>query len=414
MTAAALVEHGTVDDGYILPIERAVIGGVLLEGPYRLPPLMATEFFLGSHRLIWDTILTLDHEGLGVNVLTVRARLATGGEFHDGVLAHCYEDGSIAAHLPSYAAMVRTAARERLLRALGVELQAQGLAEADIRRRLDDLPGPLTSAIYDPADDWRTIVGRWTSQPIRTGLTALDRLAGGLRPGVFIVVGGRTSQGKTAFLTHLANAFAVNGSRVEYLTLEESREAIVRRLVANRTGVSILRLTDGTVDASEFQYAESAVRAMQDVGPTVTGVEHLRAIDEETAVGMVAASRADIVIVDHLQQITTKDQSRVYGLERVVKRLHAATLRDGKILLCGAQLGRDMDDPPRPPRLSDLRDSASIEIAARQVWLLYWPCKHKRERAETDYELFVAKHSDGATGPLSLHFEAWCGRFRDA
>ena len=404
----------SVHDGYILPIERAVIGGILLEGTDRLPPLMPSEFFLDAHRVIWETILMLEGEGHGVNVLTLRARLAVTGAFHDDVLAHCYEDGAIAAHLPSYARMVREAARTRMLRAFGVELHAQGLSEEEVRRRLDDLPGLLTSALVDPADDWKAIVGGWAGKRLKTALRGLDGLAGGLSPGVFVVVAGKTSHGKTGFLVHLAGVFAGGGHSVEYLPLEESRLAIHRRLVANRAGLSIARLTDGTLSASEFQQAEDAVRWLQDVPLRLTGVEHLRAIDEDTVVGMVAASTASVVIVDHLQQITTRDESRVYGLERVTKRLHAVALRDGKVLLVAAQLGRAMDDPPRPPRLSDIRDSAAIENSARQVWLLYWPCKHKLERPATEYELYVAKHSDGPTGMVALHFEATSGRFGDA
>lgn len=403
----------SLDAAEILPVERAVIGCVLLEGSVRIPPLLPQEFYLDAHRTIWETILTTDAEGLGVNVLIVRARMAQAGERHDGVLALCYEDGSIAAHLPGYARLVREAARERMLRALGMELQAQGLTEDEIRRRLDDLPGPLTSAIFDPADDWQTIVGRWSGKRILTGLRDLDAMAGGLPPGTFVVIGGRTSMGKTSLLTHLANVLAEARHPVEYLTLEESRESIVRRLIANRAGLSIARLVDGTLFGDEFARSQTAVRWLQDIPLRVTGVEHLRAIDEDTVVGMVAASTAAVVIVDHLQQITTKDQSRVYGLERVVKRLHASALRDGKVLLCGAQLGRDMDNPPRPPRLSDLRDSASIEIAARQVWLLYWGCKHDRNVDPGKYEVFVAKHSDGPTGVVSLHFDAITGRFAD-
>ena len=198
----------SLDAAEILPVERAVIGCVLLEGSVRIPPLLPQEFYLDAHRTIWETILTTDAEGLGVNVLIVRARMAQAGARHDGVLALCYEDGSIAAHLPGYARLVREAARERMLRALGMELQAQGLTENEIRRRLDDLPGPLTSALFDPADDWQTIVGRWSGKRILTGLRDLDAMAGGLPPGTFVVIGGRTSMGKTSLLTHLANVLA--------------------------------------------------------------------------------------------------------------------------------------------------------------------------------------------------------------
>jgi replicative DNA helicase len=289
------------------------------------------------------------------------------------------------------------------------------LTEREVRERLDQLPADLLSVSeYDPALDWSAIVARWRGQRVMTGLRDLDRMAGGLMPGTFIVIGGRTSHGKTAMLVHLSVAFAEAGIDTEIVTLEEPHEAITRRAVATRSGVSIRRLTDGQMIGNEFPRSEEAVRWLQEQPWRVTGVEHLRSSDEDAVVGLVSSSTARCVLVDHLQKITTRDESRQYGIERVTNRLQAIALRDGKLLIVGAQLGRGMDDPPRRPRLNDLRDSGAIEQAARQVWLLYWPSRHKPEMDGRLYELGIAKHSDGPSGWLNLRFDAVCGRFLDA
>jgi replicative DNA helicase len=411
------VVDGALADGKILPVERAVIGAVLLEGAVRIPPLVPEEFWLDRCRLTWQTIKELEAEGIDVDVLTVTHRLTERGELETvggpAFLAQCMEEASILVHLPTYAELVRSAARERMKRALGLELQREGLSDDEIIARLAELPGPLAAPLFDPAVNWRSIVASWERGHIATTFRDLDTLTGGLTAGDFIVVGGRTSHGKTSWMTQLALSLAIAGTTVSYVTLEESSDAIVQRLVSNLTGISNRRLKDGTLSRPEFQEAERAVQRLQGLPLTVTGLEHIRTLEENDVVASISASTAPVVVVDHLQQITTRDQSRVYGLERVLKRLQSLALRDRKILLLGAQLNRETEARQGPPRLSDLRDCGAIEQAARLVLLLYWPNKHDEKRDPTDYELYVSKQSLGGTGLVQLRFEPWCGRFTE-
>jgi len=415
-------EHRTVvddalADGKILPVERAIIGAVLLEGAVRIPPLLPEEFWHEGHRLIWLAIKDLEAEGTGVDVLTVSYRLTDRDEFETAggpaLLAQCVQEAAIAVYLPDYAALVRSAARERLKRQIGLELQDKGLSDDEIIARLSELPGPLAAPLFDPAVNWRAIVASWERGRIATTFRDLDAMTGGLTPGDFIVVGGRTSHGKTSWLIHFALHRAILDTAVDYITLEESSDAIVQRVVGNLTGIANRRLKDGSISENEFRETERAVQRFQGLPLTVIGLDHIRTLEENAVIAAVSASTAPVVIVDHLQQITTRDQSRVYGLERVLKRLQSVALRDQKILLLAAQLNRETEARQGPPRLSDLRDCGAIEQAGRHVWLLYWPSKHDEKRDQTDYELYVAKQNLGGTGLVRLRFEAWCGRFAD-
>lgn len=402
----------------VLGAERALIGGMLLpDVAATLPPLRPEEFFADRHRVIWKTIIDMDVHGERAGLISLATELeargdleAAGGAAH---LALCVQEACLDFHLLTFARQIRDAARERTLRALGLELQQQNLTPAQITERLEDLPGPLTTAIFDPAHNWQRIVASWDQALITTGLHALDALTVGITPGELMVIAGRTSHGKTAFALDLTLRLATAGVAVDFVTLEETADAIVRRLVANRTGLPLWRLKKGELAATDFADAEHAVAQLQALPLTVTALDTIRTLDESSVVAVVASSKAPVVILDHLQKIHTSGDSRVYGLERVLNRLHAVGLKHQRAIIVNAQLSREMDAQKRPPELRDLRDSGATEQSARQVWLLYWPAKQYQDRLPNEYELYVAKNNDGGTGVVRLDFDATCGRFSE-
>jgi replicative DNA helicase len=414
-----LIERQAVlNEADILPLERAVIGGVLYANSTRIPPLLSTEFFADYHRVIWDIIVTIADRNEIPDLPTVHGDLVLGGQLAaaggPAHLALCCEEGAPAIYVTQYARQIREAARRRAVRVLGADLVSQGFTDAEIAERLDALPGPLTSAIFDPGEAWQRIQAGWGEARVCLGLGSLDTLTGGLGRGEMIVVAGRTSHGKTAFTVDAALRMAKAGIPVEILTLEETQEAITRRLLSSLAGVETRRLKSGALAPSDFSSADEAVLRLTSLPLVVTGVESVRAIDEASVLGVVGQSDATVVMVDHLQKIATRDESRVYGLERVLNRLHADAIKNHRVVWVNAQLNRETDVRKGPPELSDLRDSGAIEILARQVWMLYWPVKHNSERHPREYELYVRKNSEGGTGVVPLSFDAARGRFAAA
>jgi len=138
----------------------------------------------------------------------------------------------------------------------------------------------------------------------------------------------------------------------------------------------------------------------------------LRKMSEARVVAAVTASTAQVVVVDHIQQIPTPEaQSRAYGLEGLLSRLAHTATRTQKVVMVAAQLNRGIETRRDEPTLADLRDSGALEQIARQVWLLYWPSRHDPNRDPQDFLINVAKHSEGATGKIALHWDSRTGRF---
>lgn len=405
-----------------LACERALIGAALC-GMDPLPPLLAEEFYLERHRRIWAACQAVTDLDGRCTAPTVAAYLHQRGELEEAGgpvhLALCLDEGCTVTPLAGPARVIRDLARKRAVIRLGTEIAQEGyepgdpLAEAELQRRLAALPGPLAQAIWDPLEAWQRIRARWGEDGVRAGWGPLDRMTGGMWPGELIIVAGRTSHAKTAFAAAAALRMALDGGiGVDVLTLEDPVPAMTRRLVSGLTGISFRRLRTGALTESEIERAAHAVAQLARLPIRVTGVDRHGQSSEDGVLGLLAQTTGQVVILDHLQRVWTRDQSRAYGLERVLGRIHAHVQRTGQVAWVNCQLNRQVESrKDGRPVLADLRDSGAIEILARQVWLLSWPHKWDTARDRRDYLIDVAKNSEGPTGEVPMRWDSTSGRF---
>jgi replicative DNA helicase len=431
---SALLAESSIGDGGIIGCEEALIGCILVAQPgtslaiAELPNLTAYDFFLERHRLLWEAIEACWQRDKDARLSVVVGELKNTGHLESvGIenLLREYLEG--VAHVPVYlgplAKQIREASVRRATKELVANLFEQALAEgltpeAAMRQAqalFDGIPRDSMEDL-DPAVEWLEDLDA-PKAPVGTGLSTLDASAM-LMPGELVVVGGRTSHGKTAFCTAIAWSMAESGHRVAYITLEDSGQQIVRRIQSIITGIRSERLlSPATLSEPEFAAADAAIRRIQDSGLMVFDLLRLGSSSEETVLRAVQTIDAEVVFVDYLQRISSgnRQQNRVYGLESICNGLQTAAAKLGRVVIAGCQLSRGVDqDGGRTPILTDLRDSGAIEQTARQVWLLYWPWKQNQEEYEAShYELIVAKQSKGKTGAFGLKFDASTGRFAE-
>lgn len=393
-------------------VERSLLGGCLLDtrGCREWPQLQAGYFYLERHQQLWDTMLELTEVTDRPDALMVGHELQRKGiVFEEGgnlaYLAGILEAGTACVDLQRYGELVRRAAAERdrvrLASALLANPEGSEQVEA-ILRSLEEQPGrsePLT-AVFPRLETRRT------DTVYETGMELLD-----IRAGQVLVVGGRTSHGKTAFMVDLAKRLARQDYRVDYVTLEDPAEAIAARMIAGDSGKTLYY-----VRYSRLSGLDEERNSLEMLPITVTSVPGCR---EAAVIGAVAASEGEIVFLDHLQQIgleESSDDSRNRTIERIMGRLSAWARRDHKAIVLGCQLNREMEKTKREPTLADLKDSGSIEQAARAVWLVYWPAKHKVDPTEAQKREFVVKIEKASEGPTlrrHLKWEPRSGRFYD-
>lgn len=404
-----------------LACERALIGAVLC-GMDTLPPLLPTEFYKEAHRKIWAACRTVDELDGRCTLPTVAAYLQQEGELAEvggpAHLAQCMDEGCAVTPLTGLARVIRDQARKRDMIRIGTDMVASGyepgsaMAESELQARLAQLPGPIAQGIWDPVETWVKIQTRWGEDSLETGWGPLDKITGGLWPGELLIIAARTSHGKTSYSTAAALRMAASGIAVDIITLEDPVEAIERRLVANLTGIHGRRLRQGPLTERERRTADLAVARLATYPLTVTGIDRHGQASEDGVLGLLAHARGQVVILDHLQRVLTRDQSRAYALERVLGKIHAHVQRTGQVAWVNCQLNRNVEArKDGQPTLADLRDSGAIEILARQVWLLAWPIKWDNKRDAKDFQVVVAKNADGATGVAEMRWQAATGRF---
>jgi replicative DNA helicase len=197
---------------------------------------------------------------------------------------------------------------------------------------------------------------------------------------------------------------------VDYLSLEERRPDIVNKWIAQETGIPVWKLMrEKQLDHEDWVLAEQAAKKLDALALRAYSI---RSHHEADIIAAVAASKAAVVFIDHVQQIITPaDEPRAYALERIMNRLVAIAVADNKVIFAAAQINRAIDSRKSAPDLNDLRDSGALEHVPRQVWFVYWPAKYHADRQPYEFELHIAKAAVGPIGPVLMTWEPQCGRF---
>lgn len=411
MASSVEVHSDQIADGY----ERALLAGLMWDPEHSLPPLLADEFFLERHRTLWTAMSELVDLGVGHALPAVTEHLRQQGRLEEAGglvgLVTLFEEGwlAIPSLLTGYAERIRAAATARAVRRLGEELAATGMPAGEIQDRLDALPAPVSLA--SPRDRWREVQARWGKSGLQIGLPDVDRKLGGLFPGDLVVVGGRTSHGKTAALVSMAlHAVVQEGFAVAYLTLEMSAAAIFRRFLGARAHLRLVALRGGALGPSEFELADQTAEWLSQQPIAILDAADLRGKGADRLLLAAGAAEAPVIVIDHLQEVVTEaGESRAYELGRFVGGLKDVAIRRGKVIFLAAQLLRQADER-RGPALASLKESGGIEEKADVVLLLDYPIKRGVKNAgEEDLIVYVAKNRDGGTGRVRARILAEYG-----
>ena len=116
----------------------------------------------------------------------------------------------------------------------------------------------------------------------------------------------------------------------------------------------------------------------------------------------------DLVVVDYLQLMTTSKNydSMVNQVTEISRSLKSLAKELNVPVLALSQLSRAIESRGGKPRLSDLRDSGSIEQDADVVIFIHREDKGKDESEKTNVaELLIEKHRNGPTGRVELYFD---------
>ena len=421
-------------------LESVILGACLTETTAmvlvgdKLSPEMFYETKFGE---IYSALLSMYHSGKAIDLVTVRAELASRGKLE--AVGGAYElvrlAGRVAssAHLEYHTLILRQMyIRREMIAGLHTLLASAADESVDLSDALADLhrlAGHLESGavsnnclrdmerlMQDTLEqmDKRVENNRNGITGIPTGLRELDRLTAGWQQGDLNIIAARPSVGKTAFALHLALAAGRAGKHVLVNSLEMQGERLGDRwLCAQAANVDAGHLKTGLLDAGERQQALEAARLLSalpvyvDDNPKMS-MDHIRS----SALLQKSKGRCDLLIIDYLQLCEMKSGQKNRNREQEVAeasrkaKLIAKELDVPVILLC--QLNRECEmRADKRPALSDLRESGAIEQDADVVMLLYRPALYgltSERRSKFPSEglgmVILAKHRNGETGDV--------------
>lgn len=413
--------------------EKAVLGCVLLRNECldEMAGLSEDDFYSPVNRLVYVAVKDMRHKAKAIDAVTLTKALGAkrveeiGGPAYIGELL---ESVPHAAHANYYADIISQASRRRKLieAAQSAMIAAYGTAEtadivADCETRLhaileSEAAGESVS-VRDALEDVFHRLDTNAPAGLPMGWDDLDELYQ-LQPGDLVIVAARPSMGKTGLAANIAINVAKRKKAVLLFSLEQTRVDMASRLLSTWSRVSGLKINrmEPISDGERGQLLEEA-GGLSDLP---IGIDD----DPSTTVGKIAAKARlwkrrhglELLVIDYLQLIEPEDKriNREQQVSIISRSLKKLGMQLEIPVVCLAQLNRLSENRPgNVPKLSDLRESGSLEQDASCVILIHRPEYYNETDRPGEADLHVAKNRNGRTGVVKLQFEKSTISFRD-
>lgn len=419
-------------------MERALLGALMLSpnAMYEVIDLVGVDsFYAGKHRMIYDTMITLHSKGEPIDVVTVSGKLKERKQLNDiggaAYLAELVNSAASPGSARHYAQSVQTKFILRALIDAAAKIGELGFQEdRDIESVLDEAQTAVFSVTQTPmlqsfssikdelAEAWERLEklqkhGGMT-RGVPTGFPGLDNLLAGFQKSDLIILAARPSVGKTSLALDIARHSAVKyKTSVGIFSLEMSSQQLVDRMLSAQAGVNSWKLRTGKIkEGDDFarlqdgmsELAEAPIYIDDKPGATVLSMRSVaRRLKMERNLGLL--------IIDYLQLITPSQMragdSTVQQVTEISRALKGMARELDVPVLALSQLSRAVEQRGGRPRLSDLRDSGSIEQDADVVMFIHREDKRGGENTEKTgiAEILVEKHRNGPVGKVDLRFD---------
>ena len=402
--------------------------------------LNVDNFYSDAHQKIYKAMIVLYEAGKPVDLVVLTEALKQANQIDDvggyGALAELWDAAPTAANAVHYAHIVRDRSIVRSLINVGNEIlrdaydqvgPADELLHQATGKMLDVAERGVTGRVYgmdkmleetfDRIDQRQTRGGSSISG-ISSGYPDLDEVTAGFQNSEMIIIAARPSVGKTAFALNLIRNIAVDEkSTVLFCSLEQSRVEIVERLLCSHARVDAQKLRKGLMNAEDMERLIAASGVMRNAKIF---------IDDSPGQGMlrIAANarrlklRNDLkmVVIDYLQLIEPENRRdpRQEQVAQISRRLKGLARELSIPVIALAQVNRSSEDrQDHKPRLSDLRESGSIEQDADTVILLHRPERFEPGQHEGLTEVIIGKQRNGPVGEITLTFNKNMMRFEN-
>ncbi|MBP8303568.1 MAG: replicative DNA helicase [Phycisphaerae bacterium] len=431
-----------------LAAEAAVLGSMIIDPScigQVVEVLKRGAFYRLEHQLIFDALVHLyqNQHGEAIDGIVLRDELerrhqmeAVGGVEY---LTKIVESVPSSANVLYYTQIVVDKALLRQLIAAATETLQQAYDQAsDVTQILDQAEQRVFAVtekkVCTSAESLKDLVARAYEliekregthiTGLSTGFHELDDMTCGLQPGEMIIVAGRPSMGKTSLALNIAEHIGVvEKIPIAIFSLEMSKQVLAERFLCSQSGIDAQLVRKGMLSTEHYQKLVEACGVLSDAPIFIDDTSTLSPLElRAKARRLRNLYGIQAIVVDYLQLMhlgqggVESRQQEISTISRYIKGL-ARELNVPVMVL--SQLNRSPEGREgHRPRMSDLRESGSIEQDADLIVLL-----HREDyyhRGEPDYsetntaELILAKQRNGPTGTVKLVFRERYTRFENA
>ncbi len=429
--------------------ERSILAAILLDNTLydqAAENLSPDDFSLDAHRRIYSRMRDLQETGRPVDMITLVEELDRRKEVEAiGGVAYLSSLIDGVPERPSIEHYVRIVRNKALLRGL-INVAQNAIAEAiEHADEAEEVLGRAEQAIFQLSEN--RIAQGFMNIPaiiknsfgsleelidrgqeitgLATHYTLLDKLTSGLQPSDLVIIAARPSMGKTAFAMNIAeNAAVLDGKVVGVFSLEMSREALLKRMLASHAQVDSKELNQGFLSKDDKR---KLVRAVEELMQSKLYIDDTPGISVSEMRAKARRLRQteglDLLIVDYLQLMSavpiggkrfenrTQEVSAISrGLKALAKELKVPVVALSQLSRAPESRGGD-----HRPQLSDLRESGSIEQDADVVAFIFREEVYKKDDPDLDgmAELIIAKQRNGPTDTIKMAFIKRYTRFEN-
>lgn len=433
-------------------IEESVLGALMLERDALstvIDILHPESFYKEEHQEIYGSIIELFNNSQPVDIKTVVHQLRKNGKLE--LVGGAY-------YISRLTAKVNSAAN--------IEYHARIILEQSIKRELIRIASEVQRKAYEDVTDAFKLLD-WTEQSlfdisdshirknynkmgsllfqaieelktkkdkkdgltgIASGFSALDRMTSGWQPSDLIIIAGRTSMGKTAFvISALRNAAIDFDLPVGIFSMEMSSVQIVNRMISAESELEGEKIKRGELQDYEWEQIIHKTDKLSHAPIFIDDTPALSILELRAKCRrLVAQHKVKLIAVDYLQQMKGDALGKPGGnreqeIASISRSLKSIAKELNIPILALSQLSRAVETRggDKRPQLSDLRESGSIEQDADMVMFLYRPEYYGMDKDENGMplqglgEIIIAKHRNGRTGTVNLKFVSKYTKFTD-
>jgi replicative DNA helicase len=414
--------------------EKVILGAIMLNDvlfEQVRSALEVDDFGLEKHRRIFARMIDLDAKGERIDHVTLASELDRQGQLQsvDGLSYICSLPEMLPqmAHVESYERIVqdKSILRKAMISCNRVmrEISSSGSDSAAVVERMQSLTEKLQECLR--VDEISTveraitetgldvIFGGGGREVIPSPWPRLNQIIGGFEPGQMTCIGARPSMGKTVLACQIAVRAAELGKNAMIFSLEMSNVSLIQRFVAALAGIPHYRVRDGRMDEEEKLKAREALLHLSEIQPLYMAELSFTVPAIRAQLSKLARKRkVDLVVIDYLQMIsTTSNRNRVEQITEISRGVKLLAKQFDCAVVVTSQLSRESEKENREPRLSDLRDSGSIEQDSDLVIFPHRAPGQDPEDQHVRTELIVAKQRNGRLGRVPALFQKPFVRF---